>query len=212
MIALLCLLIVLLAWNIAPLLMVLITPIPWAHKAKAIPCFIGAGAKCMLVMPVSLLAPLIVPIALIFTKREDNKLPSLFRWWDNDVSINGDQVEGADTYYALGHDRRSFYARYVWLGLRNRASKLAQDLGYEWQIGDQNDREHWGDPLTGRDHSGWTVNRCADVYQLYICQRLSSKLCLRINYGYKVWAGYDQRQRANVVNITFSVLSWKGNE
>lgn len=202
----------LLAWNIVPLLMLLCTPIPWAHKGRACGSLTVAGLKCMLVMPVSLLAPLVVPIALLATSRDDNELPGIFRWWDNDVSINGDQAEGAETYYAPGRDRRSFWARYVWLGLRNRASRLAQDLGHEWQPGEQADREHWGDPLTGRDHSGWTVNRCADVYQLYICQRLSSKLCLRINYGYKVWAGYDQRQRANVVNITFSVLSWKGNE
>jgi hypothetical protein len=36
---------------------------------------------------------------------------------------------GGDCYYARGHHPRSFWARYVWLGWRNRASQLSKDLG-----------------------------------------------------------------------------------
>lgn len=34
-----------------------------------------------------------------------------------------------DAYYCEGHHPRSWYARYIWLGWRNRASQLSVDLG-----------------------------------------------------------------------------------
>lgn len=36
------------------------------------------------------LAPIVVPFALLFTPRDADQLPGLFRAWDNNVSINGD--------------------------------------------------------------------------------------------------------------------------
>ena len=44
------------------------------------------------------------------------------------VTYDDPRYEG-DAYYAKGHHPRSFWARYVWVGLRNRATKLALDLG-----------------------------------------------------------------------------------
>ena len=40
-----------------------------------------------------------------------------------------DPLYAGDAYYAEGHHPRSFWARYVWVGLRNRASQLSKDLG-----------------------------------------------------------------------------------
>ena len=42
---------------------------------------------------------------------------------------HSDPRYGGDCYYARGHHPRSFWARYVWVGLRNRASQLSKDLG-----------------------------------------------------------------------------------
>ena len=213
---------IVLAWNIAPLLYVLSRKeVPLKHRLLCCGSLMWASIKGAVALVPDLLAPFVVPFALLMTKREDNHLPKWFRPWDNDVSINGDvpaywepNYEG-DTYYANAHPR-SFWARYVWLGWRNRASWTSQRLGYLWKEGDQDQRESWGDSKTGRDHAGWTINVAAGVYQLYRVQYLGElfghPLCLRTNFGHKVWAGYDQRERANVVTIAASVLNWTGEK
>jgi len=91
--------------------------------------------------------------------RPANDLPDSMAYWRNDVSINGDgwgwrdaqgkwhqcSVEptppgiaavpytdpdyGGDAYYAPGHHPRSWWARWVWLALRNVASKRLKDAG-----------------------------------------------------------------------------------
>lgn len=200
-----------LIWNIIPMLVVACLPgVPGKHKLKAIGNFISAAFRGVTGF-LGFLAPIVVPIALLFTKYEDDDLPKGFRWYSNDVSINGDQPEGAETYYAPGYDRRSFVARFIWLGLRNRASKLALLMGHTYVPGEYEDAENWGDPKTGRDHEGWALNRRGPVYQLYYIKKLGDKFCFRMNYGFKVWAGVgDKRATAMVVNITASVLSFKG--
>jgi len=40
-----------------------------------------------------------------------------------------DPAYTGDAYYAKGHHPRSWWARWVWVGLRNRASQLSKDLG-----------------------------------------------------------------------------------
>lgn len=211
---------IVLAWNLLPLLWVACLPrVPWAHKRRAMVSLTGAAFKGTFVLVPNLLAPLVVPVALLFTRREADRLPALFAWWDNDVSINGDLPAywtldyAGDTYYAPGHGPRSFVARFVWLGSRNRASALAVRLGHTWAPGEYADAEHWGDPATGRDHAGWTLNRRGPVYQLYAVKRLG-RLCLRTNVGHKVWAGSggDARATAMVVNIALSLISWEGSD
>lgn len=196
------------AWNLAPIVALAFLPVPSWAKARAARSMLRAAALGLLVIVPALLAPVVVPLALLFTPREANALPWLFRWWDNDVSINGDQPEGAETYYALGHDRRSFWARYVWLGWRNRASRLAIILGHRYRPGEYDDAQSWGDPKTGRDHEGWSLNRRGAAWQLYAVRFLPAGLCLRSNYGFKVWAGPgDRRPVACVVNVTASILA-----
>lgn len=206
--------VIIVVWNLVPVILTASLPVPLQTKIDAIRCFMfDSCPKGLAVLLPDLLAPIVVPIALLFTKREDDHLPKLFSWWDNDVSINGDREEywasdyTGTTYYAKAHPR-SFWARFVWLGFRNRASRLSQMLGYTHKEGDT--REQFGDPKTGRDHEGWALNRAGDVYQVYLVKKLGP-LCVRINYGYKVWGILgDGRKTANVVNISFSLISWTG--
>jgi hypothetical protein len=209
-------LLIILAWNLAPLVLLAALPLPAPHKRRAALSLLQAAGKGLMVLLPDLLAPVVVPIALLQTKREDEHLPRWARWWDNDVSINGDWPQyldpayAGDTYYAPGHHPRSFWARYVWLGWRNRASWLSQRLGHRWKVAEYHDAQSWGDPLTGGDHEGWAVHRRGRVYQLYAIKRLG-RLNLRINWGHKVWAGAgDGRPVANIVNITFSLKRAKG--
>lgn len=202
-------------WNFGPIIAIFFfKEVPLKHRFRAALSFLNSWARDCVILPADILAPIIVPIALLFTKREDNKLPWLFRWWDNDVSINGDRAEYQDpayegtTYYANAHPR-SFKGRYIWLGLRNRASWLSQKLGHKWT--DPQDREYWGDPQTGRHHAGWVVCRGENAYQMYVVKKIGNTgKCIRQNFGFKIWPSHDGRTVANVVNIPLSILRYKG--
>lgn len=218
--ALLAALVLVLAWNVAPLVMIWRLPdVPREHKVRACYSMLDAAAKGLKVLLPDLLAPIVVAIALLQTKREDDHLPAWAWRWDNDVSINGDRPEywradyDGTTYYADAHPR-SFKARWIWLGLRNRASALSLKLGHTYTEADKADREHWGDHATGRDHEGWTLNRAGKVYQLYVVKRLKRfpTLCRRTNYGHKIWTNGDDRPVAMVVNITVSLVRWQGKQ
>lgn len=129
--------------------------LPRELRLKATLCFLRSFITAIPVVIFDSVAPLVVGVALLFTRWESERLPSLFWIWDIDkpCTINGDvrtddpndglggwslkAVPLEDTpearsmcYWASGHPR-SFYARWVWLGLRNRASRLAQKLGVD---------------------------------------------------------------------------------
>lgn len=192
------------------------------HKAKIAKCFIEAWLKnCLTILP-DLLSPIVVPIALLFTRREAEHLPRLFLWWDNDASINGDgwavwrdgqwvHVFGTglpgeravpygspeytgDCYYCKGHHPRSFYARWVWLGLRNRASKLSQILGFV----------HFPDaPVRTWSGTNWEITEVSGAYR-YRQNIPLGPVQIKLHYGYKV-PQYADRASANLVAIGFSI-------
>lgn len=113
-------------------------------------------------------------------------------------------------YWVNGkHHPRSFYARWVWLGLRNRASKASYALGVDMRPINA-DRESWGDKLTiGRSHEGTILYRCGDKYQLYSIKFVSETKCIRVNVGYKVWMSMLHKDAyiAPPVNIVYSKIS-----
>ena len=228
-------------WCLLPSLVVLLLPgVPAAHRRAAALSFLRASARGLVMLPADVLAPVVVAVALLGTKRTDKALPRWARWWDNDVSINGDgwavqrggewvrinhmrdllpgdgrvysydDAEYAgDAYYAKGHHPTSFYARWVWLGLRNRASALAIELGHPTDYGQPVDV--WGDPATGRGHAGWVLRHHHRAYQLH-ATRKAGPLCLRMNYGHKVDFTTWGRPVLPVVCIAISALSWKGQD
>lgn len=193
---------------ILPLIRLALLPVP--NKGRIARCFLGAWVKSSLMIIPDLLAPVIVPIALLFTKWEAEKLPKLFVWWDNDASINGDQREvgrwdllhiplerdSAEAvslcYWAPGHHPRSFYARWVWLGLRNRASRLAQLLGTDAS-----------GPAISWGGDGWTVHRVGDKFR-YFEMLPAGPVLIRMHYGYKV-PRIPVNDLAPVVAIGFSL-------
>lgn len=145
-----------------------LTDVPVHLKADILDCLDAAAAADRQTWPYDLSAPIVMLLVLPFVRRSADKLPSLFRRWDNNVSLNGDGeavfIDGkfltaghgitwedynaalargayrytyddplyhGDAYYAKGHRPRSFWARYVWVGLRNRASQLSVEYGVE---------------------------------------------------------------------------------
>lgn len=130
-----------------------------ADKNAAIDSILHAEQAAAKAFWYDITAPIVMLLVLPFVKRSAGSLPRPFAKWDNNVSLNGDGAavyrDGAwldlrsgaqplpgehvytyddplyagDAYYAKGHHPRSFWARYVWVGLRNRASQLSVDLG-----------------------------------------------------------------------------------
>lgn len=136
-----------------------LTDVPAHIKTDLIECIYAARDADRKTWVYDLSAPLVMLLVLPWIKRSADKLPKLFRNWDNDVSMNGDgwgwqdsdgtwydtrikpapegallvshsdPAYGGDCYYAKGHHPRSFWARYIWLGWRNRASLMSLELG-----------------------------------------------------------------------------------
>ena len=130
-----------------------------SDKAAALECTLRAKKAAAKTFWYDITAPLVMLLVLPFVKRSADSLPRPFAKWDNNVSLNGDghavyrdgawldlrdgvqalpgehvytyddPLYAGDAYYAKGHHPRSFWARYVWVGLRNRASQLSVDLG-----------------------------------------------------------------------------------
>lgn len=166
-------------------------------------------------------APVVMLLVLPFIKRDADKLPRLFRKWDNNVSMNGDgggvqnpetgewtddravkdwqAVQGwlhvnhadprygGDCYYAKGHHPRSFWARYVWLGWRNRATIASMDAGVE--CAEQSQKVADGD--------GWTVSRAGDLWE--VRSHIGHSRCY---YGWKLY-GAPGRVRPVAIGWAF---------
>ncbi|WP_010465884.1 hypothetical protein [Acidovorax radicis] len=219
-------------WCLVPSLWVLVLPgVPAAHRRAAALSFLRASVRGLAMLPIDLLAPVVVPFALLHTRWEDDALPHWARWWGNDVGISGDKFQWvldatgqqvplpvplADTpearalcYWAPGHHPRSRWARWVWLGLRNRASALAVTLGHPADY--RQPVEVWGDPATGRGRAGWVLRHHSGAYQLHATRR-AGPVCLRTNYGHKVDFTTWGRPVLPVVCIAISALSWKGQD
>ena len=219
-------------WCLVPSLWVLVLPgVPAAHRRAAALSFLRASVRGLTMLPVDLLAPVVVPFALLQTRWEDDALPHWARWWGNDVGISGDKFQWvldatgqqvplpvplaatpearALCYWAPGHHPRSRWARWVWLGLRNRASALAVTLGHPADY--RQPVEVWGDPATGRSWAGWVLRHHNGAYQLHATRR-AGPVCLRTNYGHKVDFTTWGRPVLPVVCIAISALSWKGQD
>lgn len=173
-----------------PLIRLAVIDVP--NKWAIARCFGQAWLRNLLAMPADLMAPVVVPFALLFTKTEADHLPRFFWWWDNDASINGDkrhdgswellpistdltsQYEISLCYWAPGHHPRSFYARYIWLGLRNRASALSQALGTDVT-----------GPAAQWSGETWTVHRVGDVFRYFELLPVGP-VAIRMHCGFKV--------------------------
>lgn len=193
---------------VVPIIRIMQHDVP--DKKKIIRCFITAYLKVLITIPIDLVAPIVVPVALLFTKTSDNRLPHLFWMWDNDVSINGDirkenswdlldisndlpnQSEIDKCYWAKGHHPRSFYARWVWLGLRNRASALSLALGTTAK----GDYTEWSD-------AGWNLRKIGGVYRYFELLPIGN-FYIRMHCGYKIPI-IPNKDKASVVSIGFSL-------
>ena len=200
--------------------------------------FYISSLKAYVILIPDLLSPIVVPFLLLFTKREDEKLGSLNGIWGNDMSINGDvrtaddselytfstdlnnQEEIAKCYWAKGHHPRSFYARWVWLGLRNRASMLNINLGKHVVRGNGPGAafEFWssnGTPwITYTDKWEWIVRKVNDtegnpVVQIMSLEPLGENYTIRRYFGHKVPVSYKEWDMAMLAIVGWSLRKRK---
>ena len=218
MIAILVILAFVAAWNIAPMLMLCTLPIPWRHKLRGCKSFANAALRGLLVLPPDLLAPVVVPFALRQIGWGAESLPRWARWWDNDVSINGDhQVPAtlADTPEAAQRatTRRPPPAQLPCpLGVAGPAQQGQCARRNAWPQAHarrSSGRGHLGRRNHRQDKEGWCVRRNGPLYQLYIIRKIGP-LCLRVHYGHKLNHARIWGRPAMVVNISFSLVRWKG--
>lgn len=142
-------------------------------------------------------APLVVPFALLFTKWESEHLPKFFSWYDNDVSINGDRGVPVPTgdeaiklnYWAEGHHPRSFWSRYVWLGLRNRGKEAYMEKlpeGHQWTP-----ERSWGESGITRGSDGhppvegWNVVESGGYWEIRGVQKFAGNFRQEPRWGWK---------------------------
>lgn len=96
---------------------------------------------------------------------------------------HSDPAYGGDCYYARGHHPRSFWARYVWVGLRNRASMLSVKLGRDVTA---RPVVVSGDPTIHRHGPyGYFVLRHGDTFHYKSIRTFGSFALIR-SYGYKL--------------------------
>lgn len=111
-----------------------------------------------------------------------------------------------DAYYCRGHHPRSFIARYVWLGWRNRASELS------WQCGAdvcERPRDIAG---PGVGDTGWVLRQSRDLFQWHSMEKLG-QWRVRRNIGYKLGIVADRESgtgRAAATAIPWSLQRGKG--
>lgn len=189
-------------------------PIPDEQKQAASKVFQNVVLRAIGLLLVKILAPKVVFIALLFTPRSANKLPAIFQWWDNDVSINGDDPKYWDeayegtTYYANAHPR-SFWARWVWMGWRNPGARLAQMLGHTWADKDAPSK-YLGAGWLIPGYPGWTLISKEGLYQMIVVKKLTGNWYYHCNFGYKIWAKIDHRPVANIAVLSCGIVRAKG--
>jgi len=223
-----------------------LTDVPVHLKADILDCLDAAAAADRQTWLYDLSAPIVMLLVLPFVRRGADKLPSLFRRWDNNVSLNGDGeavfIDGefltaghgiswedynaalargayrytyddplyhGDAYYAKGHHPRSFWARYVWVGLRNRASQLSADMGLDVPARPQLIS---GSLQAGRSRPGHFLLREGGVYH-YKSFRKFGPFALIRSYGYKLEIVRNSPTgagRAAAVAIGRSLKGWRG--
>lgn len=185
--------------------------LPDNKKIEAVESLKEARSLCLKGVLYDASAPYVMLFVLPFVKWEAEKLPKLFSKWDNEVSINGDRgywvnspegiirlpvpledtQEVRDTcYYAKGKHPRSFVARYIWLGWRNRATKQAYDLGIEITDFHRSVYQYWGNPGVGEKinnqiQEGYLIRNCDKHYEVYSV-KVKGNFIERIRYGYKI--------------------------
>ena len=213
----------------------------WALAEK---CIKEAKKGSPKVLLTKMVAPIVCAFVVPTLKWEAEAMPKFFRYWDNNRSINGDNAPWIgdkmgpmpleDTpevralcYWAKGHHPRSNWARYVWLGLRNKASWYAKHVGKQASTAKfeelRDKTRRIGDERVSIDkREGCAVFELEGIYQIFynkllvlpdwkIFSKIRQKYMFRFtqNLGFKVGnAKYDEGYMS-LTYKTFAIVRFK---
>lgn len=202
--------------------------VPDELHSEALESFAEADRRAALLSPYKWSAPFVMAWVVPKLPWDAEHLPANYARYDNDVSINGDpwpwkEVNGewirfapiedtpearAKCYWANGSHPRSKWARYVWLGWRNRATSYAAELGVPAELG----ISVWGNHDVSNALPGVAVYRMGKHWQILVVEKVRGlPLVVRKNYGFKINNVLNnQHTVANVTTIAFSLLRYKG--
>lgn len=116
-----------------------------------------------------------------------------------------DERYTGDAYYAEGHHPRSRWARYIWMGWRNRASAYAQAQGMPMRL-DESMYKRWGTKDPSRQNLGSEFLTCDGLWQYReVREVFFKKLTYIRNLGFKVNNAFgEQKPHAMAVWIPSS--------
>lgn len=114
-----------------------------------------------------------------------------------------------DCYYAKGHHPRSKFARSIWLGFRNRASKFAQYLG---EKADMNEPLVQYGPDQSRKVEGFNFKRKGKLWQFTRTKKVFFGLFVLVqNIGFKI-NNVSHEPGADMASYTYIPFSLKGRQ
>ena len=130
-----------------------------------------------------LLGLIMVPIGLLFCDAASTHMPASFWPWDNDNDgINGD-AGWASAEHANGQ-QNTFWWRFLWLAIRNPGNNFGYLLGRV----PSGQFQALGNPLTSNQGMpGWLLVTCDNCWCAYIVLPWTTRICLRIALGWKIW-------------------------
>ena len=219
MIAILVILAFVAAWNIAPMLMLCTLPIPWRHKLRGCKSFANAAPA----RPSG--------AAARSTRPRRRAICAAADWVGRRIAAALGTLVGQRRQYQrrsssprhicrhargprsvllrAGPPPRSFHARWCGWACATGPVRSPQCFGRKLTPAEVQDADTWGDETIGKAKEGWCVRRGGPLYQLYIIRKIGP-LCLRVHYGHKLNHARIWGRPAMVVNISFSLVRWKG--
>ena len=134
-------------------------------------------------------------------------------YWDADVGDNVERPTKELAYWVDGkHHPRSYWARYVWIGWRNRASQVSLDCGIRTRKADVM-RMFGSTDISARKEGAFLMQHGDDYH--YKSVRKVGGFALIRSLGYKlgmVKQEVDGVGKCAAVYIPWSVKRWKGDQ
>lgn len=166
-------------------------------------------------LPMTLLGLFMVPLGLLFCKKDSEHMPKLFWFWDNDRDgINGDGREPTATDPGAGWkgnehtqgNQQSMWNRFRWLAIRNPANNFGYLIGFK-QTADVT-YHSIGNPQTSDQGQSGTLfvvalkNNIIVSYAFYLVFQypFAKSKCLRFFSGWKIQDNIDSVSFQNNLN------------
>ncbi|MEJ5128928.1 hypothetical protein WH367_23015 [Comamonas sp. MYb21] len=207
--------------------------VPAELHAQALASLQSARKPALIRFWLGLTAPIVWLFIAALLPRKAEQLPRWLRWYDNNISLNGDRTDwalidgrhvrmpapdedivredGTHLSYWPPHSPRSFLPRWSFNGIRNRCAWLAKKWGRPLESIAYSDGlpvldGEWGNPEIGRQVMGIRVACAGGVWQLVRTSKLWGGTKTE-NYGFEVL-------NANTIDrfatCTWTAWSWKG--